>query len=153
MGATAFSDRCDRKEKACKSEESIYALWRGLEKIEEDAGMAWLREHLERTVSPLLKAPWILDVDTTVKLLYGKQEGAVVGYNPKKPGAAFAHLPPYRVAGLRLVSDAEVLAGNEADSNHTLPSLLRFVTPHSLQSPTPFVVPKSFRMSERTFIL
>jgi hypothetical protein len=48
--------------------------------------VAWLREHLERSVLPLLKAPWILDVDTTVKVLYGKQDGAVVGYNPKKPG-------------------------------------------------------------------
>jgi hypothetical protein len=30
--------------------------------------------------------PWILDIDTTIKPLYGKQEGAVVSYNPKKPG-------------------------------------------------------------------
>ena len=37
-------------------------------------------------MEPLLSEPWILDVDTTVKPLYGHQEGAVVGYNPKKPG-------------------------------------------------------------------
>ncbi|WP_396957610.1 hypothetical protein [Nitrosomonas sp.] len=30
--------------------------------------------------------PWILDIDTKIKPLYGKQEGAVVSYNPKKPG-------------------------------------------------------------------
>ncbi|WP_297394309.1 hypothetical protein [Acidiferrobacter sp.] len=33
-----------------------------------------------------MSTPWILDLDTTVKCLYGKQEGAVVGYNPHKPG-------------------------------------------------------------------
>ena len=27
-----------------------------------------------------LSQPWILDADVTVKTLYGKQEGAVVGY-------------------------------------------------------------------------
>ena len=35
---------------------------------------------------PLLAERYIIDIDTTVKLLYGHQEGAVVSYNPKKPG-------------------------------------------------------------------
>jgi hypothetical protein len=35
------------------------ALRRGLAKIPEDEGVTWLREHLERGVLPLLKAPWI----------------------------------------------------------------------------------------------
>ena len=54
--------------------------------IEEEAGANWMRGHLDHCVEPLLSEPWILDVDTTVKPLYGHQEGAVVGYNPKKPG-------------------------------------------------------------------
>jgi len=54
--------------------------------IEEEAGANWIRRHLDHCVEPLLSEPWILDVDTTVKPLYGHQEGAVVGYNPKKPG-------------------------------------------------------------------
>ena len=103
------------------------ALRRGLEKIDETAGVAWLREHLERSVLPLLKAPWILDVDTTVKVLSGKQEGAVVGYNPKKPGRPSHTYHTYLVAGLRLILDAEVLAGNHSHSNHTLPGLLRLL--------------------------
>lgn len=93
------------------------ALRRGLEKMTEEPGIAWLREHLERGVLPLLKAPWILDVDTTVKPLYGKQAGAVVGFNPKKPGRPSPTYHPYLVAGLRRVLDAEVLAGNESHSN------------------------------------
>src|ERR1700687_4426495 len=59
---------------------------RGVDKIEEQAGVAWLQEHLDYFTRPLLSEPWILDIDTTVKPLYGHQEGAVVGYNPAKRG-------------------------------------------------------------------
>ena len=45
-----------------------------------------LQGHLDDTVRPLLSEPWVLDCDTTIKPLYGHQEGAVVSYNPKKPG-------------------------------------------------------------------
>ena len=64
------------------------AVRRAFAAIEDEAGANWLRGHLDHCVEPLLSEPWILDVDTTVKPLYGRQEGAVVGYNPKKPGRA-----------------------------------------------------------------
>ena len=56
---------------------------------------------LADSVAPLLEAAWILDIDTTIKPLYGKQEGALVGYNPKKPGRpshSLPHLPDGRAA-------------------------------------------------------
>jgi hypothetical protein len=62
------------------------AVRRGLDKIEEEAGESWLQGHLDYTTRPLLSEPWILDIDTTVKPLYGHQEGAVVSYNPQRPG-------------------------------------------------------------------
>ncbi|CAN5390836.1 hypothetical protein BH10PSE19_BH10PSE19_15640 [soil metagenome] len=62
------------------------SMRRAFLKMEEEAGIAWLQRHLNKCYVPLLQVPWVLDVDTTVKVLYGKQEGAVVGYNPKKPG-------------------------------------------------------------------
>lgn len=62
------------------------AARRALARIDESSGVAWLDRHLAKTTQPLLTTPWILDLDATVKCLYGKQEGAVVGYNPKKPG-------------------------------------------------------------------
>ena len=75
-------------------------------------------------------------MDTTVKVLYGKQEGAVVGYNPKKPGRT-SHTYHNLVAGLRLVLDADVLAGNDSHSNHTLPGLVRLLVwgPRLWQTP------------------
>ena len=59
---------------------------RGFDKIDADAGQTWVQGHLDYTTRPLLSEPWILDIDTTVKPLYGPQEGALVSCNPHKPG-------------------------------------------------------------------
>ena len=53
------------------------AIRRAFKAIDETEGAAWLRGHLTFCVEPLLAERWILDVDTTVKPLYGHQEGAV----------------------------------------------------------------------------
>lgn len=102
-------------------------LRRALAATPEAEGIAWLDGHLEESVAPLLDAPWILDIDTTVKPLYGKQEGAVVSYNPKKPGRPSHSYHTYLMAGLRLVVGAEVKAGNEHSGSHTLPGLLKIL--------------------------
>ena len=99
------------------------AVRRALKTIDEEAGAAWLRCHLDHCTMPLLGEPWILDIDTTVKPLYGHQEGAVVGYNPKKPGRPSHVYHTYAMAGTRLVLDVEVAAGNEHGVNHTAPGL------------------------------
>jgi hypothetical protein len=97
---------------------------RGLKKIEETQGIHWLEKHLQLSYEPLLTTPWILDADVTVKCLYGNQEGAVVGYNPKKPGRPSHCYHTYLIANLRLVLNIEVLPGDESHSSHSLPGLL-----------------------------
>jgi hypothetical protein len=77
------------------------AVRRALTKIEAEAGRTWLQEQLDYCTRPLLREPSILDVDTTVKPLYGHQEGAVVGYNPKKPGRPSHTYHSYMLANLR----------------------------------------------------
>jgi hypothetical protein len=59
---------------------------RALKKIDEAQGVHWLQQHLHHCFDPLLQEDWILDCDTTVKPLYGHQQGAEIGYNPHKPG-------------------------------------------------------------------
>jgi hypothetical protein len=103
------------------------AVRRGLGKIEEAAGLAWLESHLDYCTWPLLQEPWILDVDTTVKPLYGHQEGAVVGYNPKKPGRPSHTYHGYWLANLRLLLQVEVKAGNQHASRHSAPGLWRLI--------------------------
>jgi len=99
------------------------AVRRGLGKIEEAAGVGWLREQLAYCTRPLLGEPWILDVDTTVKPLYGHQEAAVVGYNPAKHGRPSQVYHAYLMAELRLVLEVELAAGNAHTSKHAAPGL------------------------------
>src|SRR5207244_3499481 len=99
------------------------AVRRALSKIAAEAGRAWLQEQLDYCTRPLLREPWILDVDTTVKPLYGHQEGAVVGYNPKKPGRPSHTYHSYMLANLRLVLEVEVQAGNQHAAKHSAPGL------------------------------
>ena len=103
------------------------ALRRALTATPAAEGVAWLDGHLNESVTPLLEAPWILDIDTTVKPLYGKQEGAVISYNPKKPGRPSHTYHTYLMAGLRLVVGAEVKAGDEHSGSHSLPGLLKIL--------------------------
>src|SRR4051794_2104983 len=81
------------------------------------------KSNLIITLRPLLGEPWILDVDTTVKPLYGQQEGAVVGYNPSKPGRPSHTYHSYMVANLRLMLDVEVHPGNQQTSKHSAAGL------------------------------
>jgi len=87
----------------------------------------WQATYLRRTYEPLLFEPYVLDLDTTVKPLYGKQQGAVVGYNPAKPGRPSHVFHTYLIANLRLVLDVEVRPGNEMAACYTQPGLWRFI--------------------------
>ena len=100
---------------------------RALIAMEEAAGMRWLQEHLDASVLPLLVAPWILDTDVTVKPLYGKQEGALIGYNPHKPGRPSHAYHTYQMAGLRLMLNVTVAPGNASHANTTLPGLIELI--------------------------
>lgn len=102
-------------------------LRRALQAIEEEAGIQWMQEHMDKSVLALIGAPWILDVDVTIKPLYGKQEGAEVGFNPKKPGRPSHAYHSYQMAGLRLVLGVDVEAGNNSHSNHTMPGLMKIL--------------------------
>jgi hypothetical protein len=102
-------------------------LRRGLKAIDETLGTEWLSHHIGRTVLGLLDAPWILDVDVTIKPLYGKQQGAVLGYNPHKPGRPSHAYHSYQVSGLRLMLGVDVLAGNESHAHYTLPGVMKLL--------------------------
>jgi hypothetical protein len=102
------------------SEDSIR---RAFSKMDEGAGVTWLQDHLDYCVAPLLGERWILDIDSTVKPLYGHQEGAVVGYNPRKPGRPSHVYHSYLIGELRLALDVEVVAGNQMSAKHAAPGL------------------------------
>jgi hypothetical protein len=96
---------------------------RALKRMDEDEGVNWLQQHLQRSYEPLLTQPWILDSDVTVKPLYGHQEGAVVAYNPHKPGRPSHTYHTYMIANLRLILDVEVKPGTDTAASHSSPGL------------------------------
>lgn len=106
------------------SEDSARKAFQG---AEEEACAEWLQKHLMRCYEPLLYEPWILDVDGTIKTLYGHQQGAVVGYNPHKPGRPSHVYHTYFAANIRLVLDVEVQPGNQTAAYYAQPGLWAFI--------------------------
>lgn len=95
--------------------------------VDEEACAAWQQSHLKRCYESLLYEPWILDVDSSVMPLFGHQEGAVLGYNPAKPGRPSHVLHTYFMANTRLVLDVDTHPGNESAAKHTMPGLWTFL--------------------------
>ena len=92
-----------------------------------DKSTAWMDAALRESTYAALSTDWILDCDTTVKLLYGNQDGAEIGYNPTKPGRPSHNIHTYWVANLRLVLDAEVKGGKTQPAKYSLPGLMRLL--------------------------
>jgi hypothetical protein len=103
------------------------ALRRALERIDEAASTAWMRPALMHSVRQALDKPWVLDIDATIKPLYGRQEGAELGYNPAKPGRPSHVLHTFWVGNLRLVLDVQVNSGKQHTSVHAKAALGRLL--------------------------
>jgi len=102
------------------SEDSVR---RGLATIGEAKGLPWLQSHLDDCTTPLLGEPWVLDMDSTVKTLYGHQEGAELGYNPHKPGRPSHAYHTHMLSSLRLVLRVDVLPGDQYNVAHATDGL------------------------------
>jgi Transposase DDE domain group 1 len=106
------------------SEDSVR---RGLQAMPEANGLQWQQEHIDRCTHPLLGERYIIDIDVTAKPLYGHQEGAVVSYNPKKPGRPSHVHHTYMLAGLRLVLGVETAPGNQHTGAHAIVGLWNLI--------------------------
>ena len=103
------------------------AVRRALGTLDEAASTQWLQTHLRRCYEPLLLEPWILDVDVTVKSLYGHQEGAEGGYKPHKPRRPSHTYHTYFMGNRRLALEVEVRPGKQTAAAHTRPGLWAFL--------------------------
>ena len=59
---------------------------RALKRIGPNEGRDWLLRHLDQACHHFLDTKWMLDIDVTIKPIDGRQEGAGLGHNPRKPG-------------------------------------------------------------------
>ena len=102
------------------SEDSVR---RALRRGTAEAWDAWLLRQERSVWEPLLAEPYILDIDSTVKPLYGHQEGAELGYNPKKPGRPSHNYHTYFIGALRVVLGVDVRPGKEHSGGCGTPGL------------------------------
>jgi hypothetical protein len=100
--------------KVC-SEDSVRRAFAG---ADAEACARWQIEALTKTWLPALRHPWVLDLDVTVKPLFGHQDGAELGYNPHKPGRPSHAYHTLMIRHLRLVLDVEVHPGKEHAAAH-----------------------------------
>jgi hypothetical protein len=107
--------------KVC-SEDSVRRAFAG---ADEEACAIWQTRALRQTWLPALRQPWILDLDVTVKPIFGHQEGAEAGYNPRAPGRPCHTYHTLFVRGLRLVLDVEARPGKQHSAVHSRANLWR----------------------------
>jgi hypothetical protein len=106
---------------AClRSEDSIR---RAFAHQDEDALTLWMDRQTDKTFAALLEQEWVLDLDATIKTLYGRQEEARVGYNPMKPGRPSHVYQVMVLAAAKLVLNVDVEAGNLTASEYAQPTL------------------------------
>lgn len=103
-----------------RSEDSIR---RAFAQQDEDALTVWMDVQTDKTFSALLEKDWVLDLDATIKTLYGHQEEARVGYNPMKPGRPSHVYQVMVLSAAKLVLNVDVQAGNQTASEYTQPTL------------------------------
>jgi len=92
-------------------------------KIAQSQTQRWLQGCFDQLRPGCLEVPWVLDIDVTIKPIYGKQEGAVLGYNPAKPGRPSHAYHSFWVGHLRLCLGVQVRPGNESAGSYGLDPL------------------------------
>jgi Transposase DDE domain group 1 len=97
---------------------------RAAQQAQHARAVQWMQDQLKHSIAQATATAWILDCDTTIKVLYGKQDGAVVSYNPHKPGRPSHAIHTYWIGNLRLVLDAQLEPGNRHSPVHARPGLL-----------------------------
>ena len=97
------------------------------EHVDEAALEAWLLKHERETAGALLKFPYVLDIDNTVKPIYGHQEGAEVGYNPQKPGRPSHNFHSYFIGVARIALGVDVQPGKRHSGGCGMTGLWTFL--------------------------
>ena len=101
---------------------------RGIKRMDEKAALKWLEDNQRYCWEPMLTRSWILDIDSTVKPVFGRQqEGAAIGYNPVRPGRPSYSYHSYFIANTRISLGVEVRPGNEHAGSFALPRLFQFI--------------------------
>ncbi len=106
------------------SEDSVRRAFEGMD---EQEAQKWQQKHFRLCWEPLLGEPWVLDIDSTVKTIYGRQQGAEVGYNRYRPGRPSHVYHSYFIGRIRVCLDVEVTPGKQTAGKYGMPGLWRLI--------------------------
>ena len=96
---------------------------RALKSADESELDAWLARHEKDVFDKLLDYPYALDIDNTVKPIFGHQEGAELGYNPQKPGRPSHNFHSYFIGSIRISLGVDVQPGKRHSGICGMPRL------------------------------
>ena len=106
---------------------SCDSVRRNFTSIPAEEAMPWVwRENL-RLLQDVVAEDYVLDLDPTVKPVYGRQEGAQLGYSPQKPGRPSHCYHTLCIAKLRLTLAVVVHPGDETSGAHSRPMLAEYL--------------------------
>ena len=74
---------------------------------------AWLSRHEREVFEALLVHRYVIDIDNTVKPIFGHQEGAELGYNPIKPGRPSHNYHSFFIGRARIALGVDVRPGKQ----------------------------------------
>ena len=106
---------------------SCDSVRRAMGRMDSGAALEWLWSANLDACSDLLSREYVLDLDPTVKPLYGHQEGAELGYSPQKPGRPSHVYHTLCCAELRLVLGVALHPGGETSGTHSTGTLEDFL--------------------------
>ena len=106
------------------SEDSVR---RALKAADEQELSTWLSRHEKDIFDKLLEHQYILDIDNTVKPIFGHQEGAEIGYNPKKPGRPSHNFHSYFIGSIRISLGVDVQPGKRHSGKCSMPRLWEII--------------------------
>ena len=86
---------------------------RAFKNCTEKALDEWLSRHEREVYDFLLSFKYIIDIDNTVKPIYGHQEGAELGYNPVKPGRPSHNYHSFFIGRARISLGIDVRPGKQ----------------------------------------
>ena len=106
---------------------SCDSVRRNFASIPAEEAMPWVwRENL-RLLQDVVAEDYVLDLDPTVKPLYGCQEGAELGYSPQKPGRPSHCYHTLCIAELRMALAVVVHPGDETAGAHSRSMLSEYL--------------------------
>ena len=92
------------------SEDTVRRAFRD---ADEEKLEAWLSKHEREVFEALISYRYIIDIDNTVKPIYGHQEGAELGYNPIKPGRPSHNYHSFFIGRARIALGVDVRPGKQ----------------------------------------